>query len=136
MTDTWLYNQDSIGGEGVQVEIDKTVIVHHKFNRGCVLKQLWLFGRIERLSKRRLVVALNGPTGDQRNSATLLSLIEKYIKPGSIIYSNAWPVYISISLLGLRYKHFVINHSENFVTSEEIHIQTIERFWRNLKEWI
>ena len=39
MTDTWFNNQDSIGGKGVEVEIDETAIVHHKFNRVCVLKQ-------------------------------------------------------------------------------------------------
>ena len=118
------------------MEIDETVIVRRKFNRGRVLKQLWLFGGIVRLNKRRFVVALNGPTDDKRNSVTLFPLIEKYIKLDSIIYNNAWPVYKSISSLGLRYKHFVINHSENSVTSEEIHTQTIERFWRHLKEWI
>ncbi len=70
VTDTWFNKKDSIGGEGVEAEINETLIVHHKFNRGCVLKQLLLFGGIERLSKRRLVVALNSPTGDQRNSVT------------------------------------------------------------------
>ena len=104
--------------------------------RGHVLKQLWLFGGIKRLSKQRFAVTLNGPTGDKRNSVSLLPLTEKYIKPGSIIYSDIWTVYKSISSLGLRYKHFVINYSENFVTSEEIHTETIERLWRDLKEWI
>ena len=99
--DTWFNNQDSIGGEGVEVESDETVIVHHKFNWGYVLKQLWLFGGIERLSKQRFVVALNSPTGDKRNSATLLPFIEKCIKPGSIMYSDASLVYESLSSLGL-----------------------------------
>ena len=67
------------------MEIDKTVTVRRKFNMGHVLKQLWLFGGIERLSKRRFVVTLNAPTSDKRNSATLLPLIEKYIKQSSII---------------------------------------------------
>ena len=136
VTDAWFQNQDSIGGEGVEVEIGETLIVRRKFNGVHALKQLWLFGGIERLSKRRFVVALNSPTGDKRNSTTLLPLIEKYIKPGSIIYSDAWPAYKNISSLGLHYKHFVINQSENFASSEEIHTQTIERFWRDLKEWI
>ena len=95
-----------------------------------------MFGGSERLNKRRFVVTLNSFTGDKRNSATLLPLIEKYVKPGSIIYNDAWKAYKSIRSLGLHYKHFVINLSENFVTSEEIHTQTIKRFWCNLKEWI
>ena len=73
MTDTWFNNQDSVGGEGIQVEIDETVIVRRKFNRGREQKQLWLFGGIERLSKRRFAFALKGPTGDkkkQRNTSS------------------------------------------------------------------
>ena len=136
VTDTWFDNKESIGGEGVEVEIDETVIVHCKF------KQL-LFGGIERLSKiERFVVTLIGlinlspvgTTGDKTNGTTLLPLIEKYIKPGSIRKTDAWLGYKSISSLGLCYKNFVINHTENFVTSEEIHTQKIERFWQNLKE--
>ena len=79
------------------MEIDETVIVRRKFNRGRVLKQLGLFGGTERLSKKRFFVTLNGPTGDKRNSATLLPLIEKYIESGSIIYRDAWQAYKSIS---------------------------------------
>ena len=75
--DTWFNNQDSISGKGFEVEIDETVIVRRKFNRGHVLKQLWLFGGIERLNTWRFVFTLNGPTGDKRNSMTLLPLIEK-----------------------------------------------------------
>ena len=37
VTDTWFNNQDSIGSEGVEVEIDETVIVCCKFNWGHVL---------------------------------------------------------------------------------------------------
>ena len=33
---------------------------------GChVLKQLWLFGEIERLSKQRFIVALKSPTAEE-----------------------------------------------------------------------
>ena len=61
------------------MEINETVIVCRKFNRHRVQKQLWLFNGIERLSKQKFVVTLNSSTGDKRNSATLLPLIEKYI---------------------------------------------------------
>ena len=51
VTDTWFNNQDSFGGEGVEVDIDETLIVCCKFNKGHVLKQLWLFDGVERLNK-------------------------------------------------------------------------------------
>lgn len=37
-----------IGGPGTVVEIDETVVVKRKYNRGRVLKDGWLFGGIER----------------------------------------------------------------------------------------
>ena len=95
------------------MEIDETLIVNHKFNRGWELKQLWLSGGIEKLGKRRFVVTLSGPTGDKRNSATPLPKIEKYIKPCSLIYSDAWSTYKSIGLLSFCYKYFVIIHTDN-----------------------
>ena len=85
-------------------KIDETVIVRHKYNRGRVLKQMCLFGGIERLNKRRFVNALNGPTGDKRNSATILSLIEKYIKPGSITCSSMIQNWIFPTRFSLVYR--------------------------------
>ena len=57
------------------------------------MKQVWLFGGIERVSKQRFVVALTGDVGKKRDKATLVPLIKKYIKFGSIIYSDCWGAY-------------------------------------------
>uniref|UniRef100_A0A0L8GSI5 Uncharacterized protein n=1 Tax=Octopus bimaculoides TaxID=37653 RepID=A0A0L8GSI5_OCTBM len=49
----WIENhQDHIGGPGVEVEIDETVIVKRKYNRGRLVKTIGLFGRIERETKK------------------------------------------------------------------------------------
>ena len=52
-----------------KVEIDETFIVRRKYNKGRLLKQLLLFGRIERLTYRRLVIPLN-LMGEKRNKDT------------------------------------------------------------------
>ena len=57
------------------------------------MKQVWLFGGIERVSKERFVVALTGDVGEKRDKATLVPLIKKYIKVGSIICSDCWGAY-------------------------------------------
>ena len=130
----WQKNLKPIGGEGIFVEIDETLIARRKYERGRILKQLWVFGGIERVTKRRFLVALG--EGERRNKETLWPLIEKYIVKGSVIVSDKWKAYQGLESLG--YKHLVINHSENFVdpANPDVHTQNIERMWRTVKSWI
>lgn len=135
ITDAWIRNQTPIGGVGVQVEIDETLLVRRKYNRGRIVKQIWLFGGIERVSKRSFIIPLL-EAEERRNEETLIPLIKKYILPGSIIYSDSWRAYNNIEQHS--FKHYTINHSENFVNPQdlEIHTQNIERLWRDVKEWV
>ena len=57
----------------------------------------------------------------------------RWIRPGSIINTDAWSSYNRLHRLG--YKHGVVNHSMNFVNplDREIHTQSIERQWKILK---
>ena len=70
----WFDNQEAIGGENIEVEIDETQFVRRKYNRGRLLKDIWLFGGVERISKKRFVVALTGEVGERRDRATLFPL--------------------------------------------------------------
>ena len=87
-------------------------------------------------NKRRFVVALTDKD-QKRDKKTLYPLIQKYIKAGSILYSDSWASYLEVEK-ELGYKHYIINHKKNYVDPEykHIHTQTIERFWRTLKRWI
>ena len=134
----WFQNQEQIGGEGVEVEIDETQFVRRKYERGRAVRDIWLFGGIERVAKKRFVVALIGDVGERRDKTTLQGLIKKFIKPKSVIYSDAWGAYRGLEdIEGCGYVHRVINHSENFVdpVDPQIHTQNIERLWRDIKEW-
>ena len=99
-----------------------------------MLSDVWLFGGIERVSKRKFIIPLH-KKGQDRSAKTLIPLIKKYIRSGSIIISDGWAAYGSLSNEG--YSHRVINHSENFVHPEDrsVHTQTVEQLWRNIKEW-
>ncbi|RUS71559.1 hypothetical protein EGW08_020677 [Elysia chlorotica] len=105
--------QAPIGGPGVVVEIDETLITRRKYNRGSLPTQIWLFGGTEPVSKRTFLVPLTCDVAENRTKETLLPLITEYILPGTIIYSDAFSSYHDIKNLG--YKHCVVNHSKNFV---------------------
>lgn len=119
-----------IGGEGVIVEIDETVITKRKYNKGQLrAEQQWFFGGVERDSGRCFLVPV-----ERRNASTLLPIIQKYILPGSIIMSDQWKAYGKINELPEIYDHYTVNHSKNFVDPESgAHTQTIEGTWSQFK---
>ena len=149
VTLNWQANlQQAIGGPGIIVEIDETVIVKRKYNKGRAIKEVWIFGGIERESGKcfviELLVAFNieNLSKDERlkrlprDKATLLPIIQKFIRPGSIIYSDGWGAYNCLSEYG--YTHDTVIHKTNYVNPDNnvVHTQTIERMWKDLKEWI
>ncbi|MCP5119386.1 MAG: transposase, partial [bacterium] len=82
-----------------------------------------------RESKNRFIIPLLDEKleGQHRDRATLVPIIRKYIKPGSIIYSDSWGAYNTLDEEG--YTHHIINHSQHFVDPEDQsnYTQTVER---------
>ncbi|XP_076051151.1 uncharacterized protein LOC143031337 [Oratosquilla oratoria] len=132
VTERWLENQEPIGGEGIEVEIDETLFIKRKYNRGRLAKQLWVFGGIERLTKKCFLVPL---LNKDRSARTLVPIIKKIIKPGTVVYSDSWRAYNQLCDHG--YSHFVINHKKHFVdpNNPKVHTQNIEQLWLDLKQW-
>ena len=48
-----------------------------------------------------------------RKESTLIPIIKKWIKPGSIIHSDYWKAYSKLSKV--VYTHVTVNHSKEFV---------------------
>jgi hypothetical protein len=123
-----------IGGVGRTVEIDETLAVKRKYNRGRRVRDGWLFGGIERCDDgdfkcfMRLVY--------NRSEPQLIHLIREHVWPGTHIISDGWGAYANLSSMG--YTHSVVNHSENFVSPEDsdIHTQLIESTWSSLKRFV
>lgn len=115
-----------IGGPGGVVEIDESMFYKRKYNRGRQLGSGWIFGGVERDNHAKAFMIMV----ERRNADTLIPLILSNIEKGSIIISDQWKAYDSLSSLG--YIHYSINHSENFVSpiNQNIHTQNIENFWR------
>lgn len=125
-----------IGGPGVTVEIDETLAVKRKYNRGRMVRDGWLFGGIERRDDgvfkcfMRLVY--------DRSAPNLCHLIREHILPGTHIISDGWPAYANLATMGYQYQHSVVIHTENFVSPDDssIHTQRIESTWSSLKRFI
>ena len=62
VSEYWFNNQEAIGGDGIIVEIDESLVVRRKYNKGRKLVQTWLFGGIERTPKKNIVVPDCHPT--------------------------------------------------------------------------
>uniref|UniRef100_A0AC35GY06 ISXO2-like transposase domain-containing protein n=1 Tax=Panagrolaimus sp. PS1159 TaxID=55785 RepID=A0AC35GY06_9BILA len=80
----FVQNPVIIGGPGIVVQIDETVITKRKYNRGRMpSSEKWFFGGIEVGSGRAFICPVERRTRD-----VLIPLIQKHIAPGSIIHSD------------------------------------------------
>ena len=72
---------------------------------------------------------------ERRSRATLVPLIQRYVRRGSTIISDEWRAYNALPQLG--YQHYTVNHSVAYVNPVTgAHTQHIERAWRTYKEKI
>ncbi|QQP57462.1 Uncharacterized protein FKW44_002468 [Caligus rogercresseyi] len=72
-----------IGGPGVVVQIDESLMAKRKYNRGHLVPERWVFGGYCPDTKEGFLLMVN-----DRRAATLLPLIMDNIEAGSIIYSD------------------------------------------------
>ena len=124
----YLANPEPIGGPGHIVEIDESKFGKRKCHRGRQLSGKWVFGGIDRDTKDAFMV-----TVDDRSASTLIPIIERYIKPGTMILSDEWASYNLIP--PATFTHLTVNHSIQFVVpGTDIHTQTIESTWGQAKK--
>ena len=117
-----------LGGTGRIVEIDESKFgVRQKYHHGRASHGPWVFGMIERHSKRVLLFRI-----PNRKRETLLPIIEQHILPGTTIYSDEFTPYHILNDCGLN--HVTVNHSHNFVDPDTgAHTNIIEGTWGQVK---
>ena len=153
-------DQEPIGGvrkdgSPIIVECDETLFYKAKYLKGSKRKKkkttmsaVWIMGFVERHNPLKRVFypllkdhynyegILRWQESLQRDSATLIPIIEKYVVKGSLICTDGWTSYICLPAYG--YHHGVCNHSiHEWVNpiKPHHHIQSIERVWSDLKEY-
>lgn len=119
-----------IGGEGLNVEIDESCFSKRKYQKGRLYPNQWVFGGVCRENREVFLYAV-----PDRTAETLTECIKNSIRPGTTIYSDLWRSYNGLKKIpGMRYKHFTVNHSENFVDPKTgAHTQRIESLWASIK---
>ena len=118
-------NIQMIGGEGIIVEINETLVSRKK--NPWISKQ-----GVERTGKKRMFSEMI--LG--RTSRTLLESIKRNIHPGSIIISDCWAAYESIGTK-LKMDHVTVDHSKNFKDAiTGAHTNHAEAMWYALKRKI
>ena len=121
-------NSECIGGNGVEVEIDESKFGKRKYYRGHHVEGQWVFGGREKYDKSKVFMV---PVKN-RKKETLLPLITKWIKPGSIIHSDCWKAYHQLPKLG--YTHVTVIHSKEFFNEENAACTNgIENDWQHAK---
>eukprot|EP00731_Ephydatia_muelleri_P000791 Em0001g791a len=112
-----------LGGPGVEVEIDESKFGKRKYNRGRQVEGHWVFGGTERITGECFLLEV-----EHRDAATLLPLIQQYIRPGSVVFSDEWAAYRRITqTTGMT--HQTVNHSIHFVDpATGAHTQGVEEY--------
>lgn len=115
-------NDQTIGGNGIIVQVDETKLGKRKYNRGHRVDGVWVFAGVEITEERKIfLVRVQDRTAD-----TLLDIIQRYVKPGSIIHTDMFRSYSQITSR-LGFQHETVNHSKHFANPiNGVNTNTIE----------
>lgn len=70
----------------------------------------------------------------RRDAHTLQSVIKRYVKRFTTIYTDSWLGYNGLNFMGRGYNHFVVNHKIFFVHPVTgVHTNQIEASWRAIR---
>jgi transposase-like protein len=121
-------DNEKIGGPGKIVEIDESKFGKRKYHRGKRVEGVWIFGGIERETKRCFFEVVS-----DRSAATLIPIIQKYVEPDTTIHSDCWKAYSSLEKEG--YIHLTVNHSIEFRNKDTgACTNLIESTWNAVKK--
>ena len=103
-----------IGSKGIVAEIDETKLRKRKYNR--------VIGGVECSAERKIFML---PIEFQ-NADSIVEIIARHVKPGSIIHTDLWKDYSCIKSEFGCFQHRTVNHSKEFKDSlDGTHTNTI-----------
>ena len=110
----------SVDGHSDIVEIDESQFGRRqKYNRGRPTERFWIFGLVERKSKKSYFINVH-----DRKAETLIPIIQKHVKIGSKVFHDDWAAYRKLEDYG--YCHDVVVHTKEFVSESGACTNTIE----------
>ena len=119
---------EPLGGPGVIVEIDEAKFGKRKYHRGRLVEGHWVLGGIERGTDKTFFVPVS-----ERDSATLIPIVQQYVRHGTTIYTDLWKSCDCLAQYG--YVHGTVNHSQHFVDPVTgVHMNSIEGTWTHAKK--
>ena len=117
-----------IGGDGRTVEIDESAFLRKKHNVGREVRTQWVFGGTDTTTHEGFLVAI-----PQQNAATLLPILQQYVRPGTTVICDLWRAYNTIGNLG--YQYLTVNHSVNIVDPvTQATTNHVESMWARAKQ--
>ena len=123
-------NDNMVGGENVIVEIDESKFGSRKYNKGHEVPGCWVSVGVDRTNERNIFAVVVA----DRTAHTLIANIRRYIRPGSIIYTDCWAAYNDLDSLDAGFQYGSVNHTYNYVDPlSNVHINTIEGTWNGIK---
>jgi transposase-like protein len=124
-----------IGGPGMIVELDESIVSKRKYNRGRLVREQWVFGGIQRSTS--VMKPFFMELVPNRRETTLLEIIGRRVAAGTTIMTDGWRSYRNLSRYN-GYNHCVVNHSVNLVdrADRNVHTQNVENQWMHLKAWL
>ena len=100
-----LCNSQPIGGPGIIVQIDETLVFKRKYNHGRNIQQIWIVRGIAPETNNFFLRQV-----PNRNSETIINVLEEWVHPDSILYTDCWRVYLNASIDSGMFAHFTVNH--------------------------
>ena len=127
----WLFaNAKPLGGPGKIVEIDEAKFGKRKYNKGAYREGMWILGGVDRETGECFLVPC---PGNSRSGPTLVPIIQRWILPGTTVYSDCWGAYTTLMSQG--YVHGTVNHEVCFVDPlTGVHTNTQEGLWHHVKK--
>ena len=99
-----------LGGEGQILEIDESLMIKRKYNRGRQRQQHneWVFGMYDHQARKGKIKFLR-----RRDEGTLIPIVNEFVRPGTTVHSDGWAAYNHLGEHGYTYR--VVVNEENFV---------------------
>ena len=123
-----LMKQDDTLRLSGEVEADETYVggrAERKGRPGKDSKKTPVFGMVER--KGRIVAS----TVPNAQSKTLMPIIQEFILPNTMVFTDEWTPYLNLPKLG--YQHRRISHRQSVYVRGNVHTNTIEGFFGHFK---